>query len=47
MYTWLTAPHRAFSGPMKQSSQVKNPNGEKADQLTMYKGSRAVEPGTT
>ena len=32
---------------MKQTYQVKDPNWEEAGQLTMYKRSGGVEPGTT
>ena len=53
--TLLTAPHRGFSGPMKQSTKqqntttttVKNPNWPEANQLAIYKCSWEVEPGTT
>ena len=51
----MTAPHRGFSGPMKQSTKqqntttttVKNPNWPETNQLAIYKCSWEVEPGTT
>ena len=51
----MTAPHRGFSGPMKQSTKqqnttttaVKNPNWPEANQLAIYKCTWEVEPGTT
>ena len=51
----MTAPHRGFSGPMKQSTKqqntttttVKNPNWPEANQLAIYKCSWEVAPGTT
>ena len=55
IHTLLTAPHRGFSAPMKQSTKqqntttttVKNPNWPEANQLAIYKCSWEVEPGTT
>ena len=55
IHTYLTAPHRGFSGPMKQSTKqqntttttVKNPNWPEANQLAIYKCSWEVGPGTT
>ena len=32
---------------LKQTSQVKNPKWQEADQLALYKHSRGVEPGAT